>query len=131
MAITYRKPIGIASTCKDGAAPHSVQVSGDTQPNPSRGGKKLLDQFRDKMRSLHYALATEKSYRHWIVEFLHFHRAGGEWRHPAKMGKLEIEAFLSHLASVRKVSAKTQNHPMRVETPLPAFDAPTALRAHD
>ena len=100
----------MASTCKDGAAPHSVQDSGDTQPNPSRRRKKLLDQFRDKMRSLHYALTTEKCYRHWIVEILHLHRAGGKWRHPAKMGKLEIEAFLSQLASVRKVSAKTQNH---------------------
>jgi hypothetical protein len=35
------------------------------------------------MRSLHYALATEKAYRHWIVELLSFHRDGGEWRHSA------------------------------------------------
>lgn len=37
--------------------------------------KKLLDQIRQKLRAGHYALATEKSYRHWIVEFLRFHRA--------------------------------------------------------
>jgi integron integrase len=61
------------------------------------------------MRSLHYALATEKAYRHWIVDFLRFHRDGSEWRHPATLGKLEIEAFLTHLAIQRKVSAKTQN----------------------
>jgi len=54
-------------------------------------------------------LATEKSYRHWIVEFLRFHRTGGEWRHPTEMGKVEIEAFLTHLAIDRRVAAKTQN----------------------
>jgi len=109
MATSYRKTVAISSAGKDGAAPYSVPISGDTRPNSSRGGKKLLDQFHDKMRSLHYALATEKCYRHWIVEFLHFHRAGSEWRHPAKMGKPEIEAFLTHLAINRNVSAKTQN----------------------
>ena len=78
-------------------------------PAPNRRSERLLDQFRDKMRSLHYALATEKSYRHWIVEFLRFHRVSGGWRHPADMGKLDIEAFLTHLAIGRKVSASTQN----------------------
>ena len=34
------------------------------------------------MQSLHYALATKKAYRYWIFEFLRFHRAGDEWRHP-------------------------------------------------
>ena len=43
----------------------------------------LLDPFRDKMRLLYDALATEKAYRHWIVEFLRFHPDGSEWRHPA------------------------------------------------
>ena len=94
---------------KDGATPYSVSITGDTQPYPSYGSKKLLDQFADKMRSLHYAIATEKSYRHWIVEFLHFHRSADQWRHPTDMGKYEIEAFLTHLATDRKVSAKTQN----------------------
>ncbi len=41
--------------------------------NSTTRPRKLLDQVRDKMRSLHYALA-ENAYRHWIVEFLRFHR---------------------------------------------------------
>jgi len=57
MAITYRKSSGTASNCKDGAAPHSVRVSGDTRPNPGCSGKKLLNPFRDKMRSLRDAVA--------------------------------------------------------------------------
>ncbi len=36
--------------------------------------RKLLDQVRDVLRTKHYALATDKAYRHWIVEFLRFHR---------------------------------------------------------
>jgi hypothetical protein len=51
------------------------------------------------MRTLHYALATEKAYCHWIIEFLRFHRDGGEWRHPATLGKLEIEACRSEVVS--------------------------------
>jgi hypothetical protein len=84
MATYYRRPTAHASNCKDGATPYSTPISVDIQPISVRGGRKLLDQFRDKMRSLHYALATEKAYRHWIVEFLRFHREGGEWRHPAR-----------------------------------------------
>ena len=81
MATSYRRPTASTSFCKDGAAPYSTPNSGNTQPISVRGGTKLLDLFRDKMRALHYALATEKSYRHWIVEFLRFHRSGDEWRH--------------------------------------------------
>ncbi len=66
MATSYRRLTAIASNCKDGAAPYSTPNSGDTRPRCNCGSKKLLDQFRDKMRSLHNALATEKSYRHWI-----------------------------------------------------------------
>ncbi len=78
------------------------------------------------------ALATEKAYRHGVVEFLRFHRDGDEWKHPATLGKLEIEAFLTHLATHRKVLAKTQNQAFSailflykrvLETDLPSIDA--------
>ena len=48
------------------------------QPNCIPQDRKLLEKFLDKMRSLHDALATEKTYRNWIIEFLRFHRDGGE-----------------------------------------------------
>ncbi len=51
----------------------------------------------------------EKTYRHWIVAFLRFHRNGKDWRHPSDMGAAEIESFLSHLAVNRRVAAATQN----------------------
>jgi len=106
MTTVYRRSRGFATSR---AAPYNTPISHDTQSKSNGRSEKLLDQFRDKMRSLHYALATEKSYRHWIVEFLRFHRDSGQWRHPADMGKPEVEAFLTHLATDRMVAAKTQN----------------------
>lgn len=66
---------------------------------------KLMDQVRQVLRYHHYAYRTEQSYCDWIVRYIKFH--GGN-THPAKMGKREIEAFLSHLATSLSVSAATQ-----------------------
>lgn len=109
MATPYRQPGAISSIGKGGAAPYNTPFSGVMQPICVRHDRKLLDLFRDKMRSLHYSLSTERVYRHWIVKFLRFHFDGDQWKHPTILGKPEIEAFLTHLATRRNVSAKTQN----------------------
>lgn len=67
--------------------------------------RKLLDQVRDKLRVKHYAYRTEKAYIFWIRRFILFH----DKTHPKYMGVKEIEAFLTHLAVKRGVSASTQN----------------------
>jgi integron integrase len=67
--------------------------------------KKLLDQVREQIRVRHYSMKTEKSYISWIKRYIFFHHK----KHPIEMGKEEIEAFLTHLAIDRKVSATTQN----------------------
>lgn len=69
---------------------------------------RLLDQVRDRIRVLHYSRATEKTYVHWIVDFVR--RSG--MRHPAEMGAANVEAYLSHLATARDVAAGTQNQAM-------------------
>ena len=56
---------------------------------------KLLDPVRDKMRFLHYALDTEKSYLRWIEQYIRFHKVDNEWRHPRDLREAEIEAFLT------------------------------------
>ena len=57
------------------------------------------------MRVKHYSLRTEKSYIDWIKRYIwHFDK-----RHPKDMGAAEVEAFLTHLAVARNVSASTQN----------------------
>jgi integron integrase len=66
---------------------------------------KLLDQVRQRIRAKHQSVRTERAYVFWIKRFILFHNK----RHPAEMGKAEVEAFLSYLATDRNVSASTQN----------------------
>jgi len=60
--------------------------------------------MRDELRARHYAMRTEQAYCQWVRRFVRFH----QMRHPADMGGPEINAFLTHLAVVEKVSASTQ-----------------------
>lgn len=66
---------------------------------------KLLDQVRVKIKFLRYSDETAKIYVYWIKQFILFHQK----KHPVDMGKIEIEQFLTFLATHRKVSATTQN----------------------
>lgn len=66
---------------------------------------RLLDQVRQRLRTLHYSYRTERQYLFWIRRFILF---SGK-RHPASLGAAEVEAFLSHFAVDRNVSASTQN----------------------
>lgn len=66
---------------------------------------RLLDRVRDRTRALHYSLSTERAYVEWIRRYILFHGK----RHPADMGKAEVEAFLTWLAVERQVAASTQN----------------------
>lgn len=56
-------------------------------------GRKLMHQVGDRIRIKHYARSTERIYVYWILRYIIFH---GQ-RHPARMGKPEIEVFLNHL----------------------------------
>jgi len=78
---------------------------GTTSPPPSSSAPKLLDRLRAQVRTLHYSIRTESAYADWARRFILFHGK----HHPASMGKAEIEAFLTHLAVERNVSASTQN----------------------
>jgi integron integrase len=66
---------------------------------------KLLDRVRERIRFKHYSIRTEDSYVQWIKRFILFHGK----RHPAEMGAMEVEAFLTHLAVEGNVAASTQN----------------------
>ena len=61
--------------------------------------------MRDRLRLKNYAYRTEKSYVGWARRLILFH----DKRHPAEMGRQEIEAFLTHLAVERNVAPSTQN----------------------
>ncbi len=66
---------------------------------------RLLDTLRTRIRLKHYSLRTEQTYTEWVKRYILFHGK----RHPAEMGKEEVEAFLSHLAVKHNVSASTQS----------------------
>ena len=66
---------------------------------------RLFDQLRDRIRVKHYSLRTEDAYLHWICRFILFHGK----KHPREMDGPQVEAFLSHLATVGRVAASTQN----------------------
>jgi integron integrase len=70
---------------------------------PPLRATRLLAQLRERLRYLHYSLRTEETYVHWARFFIHFHGL----RHPRDLGKAEIEAFLTMLATERKVSVST------------------------
>lgn len=92
-----------------------MQVLAETNTTPSpvlndtpAKQPKLLDRVRDRLRVMHYSYRTEQTYVHWIKRFIFFH----DKRHPQDMSAPEVEAFLSHLATARDVSASTQNQAM-------------------
>lgn len=76
-------------------------INTPAEPQPP----KLLEQVIARMRVKHYSLRIEKSYADWIKRYIWHHGK----RHPKDLGAAEVEAFLSHLAVTRNVSASTQN----------------------
>ncbi len=76
-----------------------------TSDSDEKHPPKLLDQVRDAIRLKHYSVRTETCYVDWIKRYILFHNK----RHPKDMDGAEIESFLTHLATVRNVSASTQN----------------------
>jgi len=76
---------------------------------PPLQSSRLLDQLRERIRYMHYSLSTEKVYLYWVRFFIRWHGRGGQMKHPRTMGAPEIEAFLTMLATDRKVSTSTHN----------------------
>ena len=66
---------------------------------------RLLEQVRDKIRLKHYSLRTEKAYSYWIKRYI---QATGR-RHPKDLGGVEVEKFLTDLATRDRVSPATQS----------------------
>lgn len=64
----------------------------------------LMVQLHTELRARHYSPRTEKAYCAWVKRFIHHNGV----RHPASMAEPEVNAFLTHLATVEKVSASTQ-----------------------
>jgi len=61
------------------------------------------------MRTRHLSLRTEHAYLRWLRRYVAFHAP----RHPRVLGPAGVEAFLTHLAVKRKVSAATQSQALQ------------------
>ncbi|MGY0504690.1 integron integrase [Luteimonas sp. e5] len=61
--------------------------------------------IRARLQVRRYSKRTERAYLGWITRFI----AANGYRHPRHMGGAQVEAFLTVLATRRKVSASTQN----------------------
>jgi integron integrase len=83
--------------------PDIAVLSGEKveQSRPPR----LLEQVRERCRVKHYSLRTERVYAHWVKRFI---LANGK-RHPRGLGVVEVESFLTRLATEHDVAASTQN----------------------
>lgn len=82
-----------------------ITAKSDKPLAPAATAPRLMDQVRDRLRVMHYALRTEESYTYYIRYFIRW----SGMRHPRDMGATEVEAFLSYLATQRNVSGGTQN----------------------
>ncbi|MFN0100186.1 MAG: integron integrase [Gemmatimonadaceae bacterium] len=65
---------------------------------------RLLDQVKGRMRARHLSPRTEQAYVGWIIRYIRYHGT----RHPRELGEPEVVAYLTHLASERRVSRSTQ-----------------------
>lgn len=84
-----------------------MQYAGDSEGVSGHDGRppRLLEQVRARLRVRHYSVRTEQAYVGWIRRFI---LANGK-RHPRELGGLEVEAFLTRLATEGHVAASTQN----------------------
>ena len=70
----------------------------------SAGKPKLLSQVKGRMLARHLSPRTVQAYVGWIVRYIRYHGT----RHPGEMGEREVVAYLTYLASERRLSRSTQ-----------------------
>ena len=80
-------------------------IGGEIAVTATGGPFVLLDELKGALRVRHYSRRTEEAYVAWVKRFICF---SGK-RHPREMGEAEVQTFLAHLATQRRVTASTQN----------------------
>jgi integrase len=85
--------------------PHNTTPATPLERLLSNPKLKLREQLREVMRFKHFSHRTEEAYWPWIKGFILFHGK----RHPREVHAVEVQAYLSYLASERDVAAATQS----------------------
>ena len=95
-----------------------------------------MDQVRETLRYYQYAYKTERAYCKWILEYIYFF---DKKKHPRELGEKDVECFLSHLATKRKIAASTQRQALNalvflyrdvLDKPLDGKIAPVRSKKH-
>jgi integron integrase len=68
------------------------------------GSKRFIPQLRLFIRQKGLSYSTEKTYLHWIIFYIRFHKM----KHPKDLNSSDIDDFLTFMAVERKVSPSTQ-----------------------
>ncbi len=69
-----------------------------------KGKSPFIASLRRNMRLRGYSIRTEKTYVHWILDYIRYHRL----RHPKDMCKEDVIKYLEYLVNDRHVSMNTQ-----------------------
>ena len=64
-----------------------------------------MEAVREQLRARRYSVRTEQAYVYWIRRYVVHH----DRRHPRDLDAESVRVFLSHLATVQRVAASTQN----------------------
>ncbi len=75
-----------------------MSSSNDSRPT-------LLQTLRDRASVRRYSPRTVTAYERWVVAYVRFHGR----RHPRELGGPAVRDFLTHLVTVKRVAASTQN----------------------
>jgi len=88
-----------------------LQIAAPLRKPVATNSPQLLDNLRLRLRTSHFSCRTEQADVWWGEKFLRSHRRrnGGVWRHPAEMGKAEVEQYLTFQAAQQNVVPSTQN----------------------
>lgn len=85
----------------DASSPALLASSASSALRPAT----LIGRLREAIRARHYSRRTEEAYVGWVRRFI----VWSGRRHPRELGAGDVRRFLSRLATVRRVSASTQN----------------------
>ena len=72
-------------------------------PVDSRSSR-FIPRLRSFIRQKGLAYSTEKTYVHWILNYIRFHNM----KHPEEMGPEQVDEFLTHLPLNQNVAPGTQ-----------------------
>ena len=69
-----------------------------------KGKSPFINSLRRNMRLRGYSIRTEKTYVHWVLDYIRYHRL----KHPKDMCKEDVIKYLEYLVNDRHVSMNTQ-----------------------